>query len=140
LALVLMLAFLAARRQVDILSLRRLASFIFQGQKMKLVISTTTVNALNTKVKDEALALGASADLINQLTGTAEITHLKNMRIECVGDQWEYEINDEAMFKVLRMYIRVARFIAPLISSIVGLVSSLKDDSEELDTFFSETK
>lgn len=107
---------------------------------MKLVISTTTVNALNTKVKDEALALGASADLINQLTGTAEITHLKNMRIECVGDQWEYEINDEAMFKVLRMYIRVARFIAPLISSIVGLVSSLKDDSEELDTFFSETK
>ena len=107
---------------------------------MKLVISTTTVNAINTKVKDEALALGASADLINQLTGTAEITHLKNMRIECVGDQWEYEINDEAMFKVLRMYIRVARFVAPLISSIVGLVSSLKDDSEELDAFFNEAK
>ena len=107
---------------------------------MKLVISTTTVNAINTKVKDEALALGASADLVNQLTGTAEITHLKNMRIECVGDQWEYEINDEAMFKVLRMYIRVARFVAPLISSIVGLVSSLKDDSEELDAFFNEAK
>lgn len=107
---------------------------------MKLVISTTTVNAINTKVKDEALALGASADLINQLTGTAEITHLKNMRIECVGDQWEYEINDEAMFKVLRMYIRVARFIAPLISSIVGLVSSIKDDSEELNAFFNEAK
>ena len=107
---------------------------------MKLVISTTTVNAINTKVKDEALALGTSADLINQLTGTAEITHLKNMRIECVGDQWEYEINDEAMFKVLRTYIRIARFIAPLISSIVGLVSSLKDDSEELDAFFNEAK
>lgn len=107
---------------------------------MKLVISTATVNAINAKVKDEALALGASADLVNQLTGTAEITHLKNMRIECVGDQWEYEINDEAMFKVLRMYIRVARFIAPLISSIVGLVSSLKDDGEELDAFFNEAK
>ena len=107
---------------------------------MKLIISTATVNAINAKVKDEALALGASADLINQLTGTAEITHLKNMRIECVGDQWEYEINDEAMFKVLRMYIRIARFIAPLISSIVGLVSSLKDDSEELDAFFNEAK
>lgn len=107
---------------------------------MKLVISTTTINAINTKVKDEALALGASADLINQLTGTAEVTHLKNMRIECVGDQWEYEINDEALFKVLRMYIRVARFIAPLISSIVGLVSSIKDDSEELDAFFNEAK
>ena len=107
---------------------------------MKFVISTTTVNAINTKVKDEALALGASADLINQLTDTAEITHLKNMRIECVGDQWEYEINDEAMFKVLRMYIRVARFVAPLISSVVGLMSSLKDDSEELDAFFNEAK
>ena len=107
---------------------------------MKLVISTTTVNAINTKVRDEALALGASTELINQLTGTAEITHLKNMRIECVGDQWEYEINDEAMFKVLRMYIRVARFVAPLISSIVGLVSSIKDDSEELDAFFNEAK
>jgi len=107
---------------------------------MKLVISTTTINAINAKVRDEALALGASADLVNQLTGTAEVTHLKNMRIECVGDQWEYEINDEAMFKVLRMYIRVARFIAPLISSIVGLVSSLKDDSEELDAFFNEAK
>lgn len=107
---------------------------------MKLVVSTATVNAINAKVKDEALALGASADLVNQLTGTAEITHLKNMRIECVGDQWEYEINDEAMFKVLRMYIRVARFIAPLISSIVGLVSSLKDDGEELDAFFNEAK
>ena len=107
---------------------------------MKFVISTTTVNAINAKVRDEALALGASADLINQLTGTTEITHLKNMRIECVGDQWEYEINDEAMFKVLRMYIRVARFVAPLISSVVGLMSSLKDDSEELDAFFSETK
>jgi hypothetical protein len=107
---------------------------------MKLVISTTTVNAINTKVKDEALALGASADLINQLTGTAEITHLKNMRVECVGDQWEYEINDEAMFKVLRMYIRVGRFIAPLVSSVIGLMSSLKDDSEELDAFFNEAK
>lgn len=107
---------------------------------MKLVISTTTVNAINTKVKDEALALGASADLVNQLTGTAEVTHLKNMRIECVGDQWEYEINDEALFKVLRMYIRVARFIAPLISSIVGLMSSLKDDSESLDAFINEEK
>lgn len=107
---------------------------------MKLVISTTTVDTLNAKVRDEALALGASTELINQLTGTTEITHLKNMRIECVGDQWEYEINDEALFKVLRMYIRVARFITPLISSIVGLMSSLKDDSEELDAFFSETK
>ena len=107
---------------------------------MKLVISTTTVNAINAKVSDEALALGASADLINQLTGTTEITHLKNMRIEQVGDNWEYEVNDEAMFKVLRMYIRVARFIAPLISSVVGLMSSLKDDSEELDAFFNEAK
>lgn len=107
---------------------------------MKFVISTTTVDALNTKVRDEALALGASAELVNQLTGTAEITHLKNMRIECVGDQWEYEINDEALFLVLRMYIRVARFITPLISSVVGLMSSLKDDSESLDKFFNETK
>ena len=107
---------------------------------MKFVISTTTVNALNAKVRDEALALGASAELVNQLTGTAEITHLKNMRIEQVGDNWEYEINDEALFKILRMYIRVARFIAPLISSIVGLVSSIKDDSEELDVFFNEAK
>lgn len=62
------------------------------------------------------------------------------MRIECVGDQWEYEINDEALFKILRMYIRVARFVAPLISSVVGLMSSLKDDSEELDMFFNEAK
>lgn len=107
---------------------------------MKFVISTTTVNALNAKVRDEALALGASADLVNQLTGTAEITHLKNMRIEQVGDNWEYELNDEVMFMVLRTYIRVARFIAPLISSIVGLVSSIKDDSEELDAFFNEAK
>lgn len=107
---------------------------------MKLVISTTTVNAINAKVKDEALALGASAELVNQLTGTAEITHLKNMRIECVGDQWEYEINDEAMFMVLRMYIRVARFVAPLVSSVIGLMSSLKDDREELDAFFNEAK
>ena len=107
---------------------------------MKFVISTTTVNALNAKVKVEALALGVSVDISNQLTGTAEITHLKNMRIECVGDQWEYEINDEALFLVLRMYIRVARFITPLISSVVGLMSFLKDDSEELDAFINETK
>lgn len=107
---------------------------------MKFVISTTTVNAFNAKVKDEALALGASTDLINQLTGTAEITHLKNVRVEQVNGNLEYEINDEAMFKVLRMYIRVARFITPLISSIVGLMSSLKDDSEELDAFFNEEK
>ena len=107
---------------------------------MKLVISTTTVNAINTKVKDEALALGVSVDIVNQLTGTAEITHLKNMRIEQVNGDWEYEINDEAMFMVLRTYIRVARFIAPLISSIVGLMSSLKDDSEEIDKFINEEK
>lgn len=107
---------------------------------MKLVISTTTVNAINAKVKDEALTLGASTDLVNQLTGTAEITHLKNMRIEQVNGDWEYEINDEAMFMVLRMYIRVARFIAPLISSIVGLMLSLKNDSESLDAFFNEIK
>jgi hypothetical protein len=102
---------------------------------MKFVISTATVNALNTKVKDEALALGASAELVGQLTGTTEITHLKNMRIEQVDGNWEYEINDEAMFMVLRTYIRVARFIEG-----VALMSSLKDDSEELDAFFNEAK
>lgn len=107
---------------------------------MKFTISTATINTFNAKVKDEALVLGASTDLINQLTGTAEITHLKNVRVEQVDGNWEYEINDEAMFKVLRMYIRVARFITPLISSIVGLMSSLKDDSEELDAFFNEEK
>ena len=107
---------------------------------MKFVISTTTVNAINAKVKDEALALGASTELINQFTGTAEITHLKNMRIECVGDHWEYEINDEAMFMMLRMYIRVARFVAPLVSSVIGLMSSLKDDRESFDKFINEEK
>lgn len=107
---------------------------------MKLVISTTTVNAINAKVKDEALALGASTDLINQLTGTAEITHLKNVRVEQVNGDWEYEINDEALFLVLRMYIRVARFVAPLVSSVIGLMSSLKDDSESFDKFISEEK
>lgn len=107
---------------------------------MKFVISTKTVNALNTKIKDEALALGASAEIVGQLTSTTEITHLKNMRIEQVDGNWEYEINDEAMFMMLRTYIRVARFIAPLVSSIVGLVSSIKSDSEELDAFFSESK
>ena len=107
---------------------------------MKFVISTTTVDIFNARVKNEALALGASTDLINQLTGTAEITHLKNMRIEQVDGNWEYEIDDGALFLVLRMYIRVARFITPLISSIVGLMSSLKDDSEELDAFFNEEK
>lgn len=107
---------------------------------MKFVISTTTVDIFNARVKNEALALGASTDLINQLTGTAEITHLKNMRIEQVDGNWEYEIDDGALFLVLRMYIRVARFITPLISSIIGLMSSLKDDSEELDAFFNEEK
>ena len=107
---------------------------------MKLAISTTTVNAINAKVKDEALALGASADLINQLTGTAEITHLKNVRIEQVNKDWEYEINDEALFLVLRMYIRVARFVAPLVSSVIGLMSALKDDSESFDKFINEEK
>lgn len=107
---------------------------------MKFVISTTTVNAINTKVKDEALALGASADLVNQLTGTAEITHLKNIRVEQVNGDWEYEINDEALFLMLRMYIRVARFVAPLVSSVIGLMSSLKDDSESFDKFINEEK
>ncbi len=107
---------------------------------MKFVISTTTINALNARVKDEALALGASADLVNQLTGTAEITHLKNIRVEQVDGNWEYELNDEAMFMVLRMYIRVARFIAPLVSSVIGLMSSLKDDSESFDKFINEEK
>lgn len=107
---------------------------------MKFIISTATVDAINAKVKVEALTLGVSVDIVNQLTGMNEVTHLKNMRIEQVNGNWEYEINDEALFKVLRMYIRVARFIAPLISSVIGLMSSLKDDNEAFNKFINEEK
>lgn len=107
---------------------------------MKFTISTKTVDALNAAATHEALALGASADLVERLTGTTEITTLANLRIERVGEQWEYEMNDEALFLVLRMYIRVAKFIVPLIAPAIALVQGLKDDSEAFDDFINTSK
>lgn len=102
---------------------------------MKFTISTATIDGINAIVSTAGKELGASKELIEQLTATNEVTDLAHVRVECVDDQWEYEVDDTVVFMVLRTYIRIARFVVPLIKPVVELLAAIKNDADAIDTF-----
>lgn len=104
---------------------------------MKFTISTATVDGINAIVGTASKELGASKELVEQLTAMNEVTSLAHIRIECVDDQWEYEVDDTVVFMVLRIYIRIARFVVPLIKPVMNLIGEIKSDTDAIDTFLS---
>lgn len=121
---------------------------------MKFIISENTVNTLNAQVHLTLVQEGAPAAIINALVLPAqEITHLQNVSItretefipsglmKCnVEHNWVVEVNDEILFKYLRVYIMVGKFVAGIMASLKGLMSSLEVEFNSINTFITQRK
>lgn len=115
---------------------------------MKVIVSAQTVNSFHTcagtelrslmkaicpGISDEAIAAAFSSD-------GWECTEFANYSITKVGDEWVLEINDEGMFKYMRVYGRIARCIAPFIAPIKALMWELKADMADIDRWVNQRK
>lgn len=103
---------------------------------MKLVIKETTVNSIN--------AMGAECIAQFGVTlppeGVQEVTQYKNLSITRQGEDIVVEVNDEGLFMVMRMYLRVAKVIGAFIEPVKALFALLKEDMSEFESFVNEEK
>ena len=108
---------------------------------MKFVISANTVTELNARSATTMRELGVDNDLAAMLTAPpTETTGLANMSVTQTNDEWTVEINDEVLFKYLRVYIRIAQFVVPFITPLTNLMFSIKEDLAEIEEFISRPK
>lgn len=117
---------------------------------MKFTISTTTALHICSAIDElnelgDAKATPASAQLLNAVNKT---NRLENFSVSFVpGDVHAdavVEINDEVVIRFIKLYMKTARLVAPVIKAAVVMVSSIsaliQDDCDDLVTFIKRRK
>jgi hypothetical protein len=108
---------------------------------MKLTISAATVMSLNTDGATLAsIILGSHKVNTGYVLPPEVSTEYVNQSVTIVDGNYVYEVNDEAMLKVMALYIKVARIVAPFIHATIALLGTLGDDVKEIDRFLSLRK
>lgn len=99
---------------------------------MKITINAFTIDLLNNMTATELAHHGVAPADIAEIVKTEEITHLKHIRVQRVGDVWEYEVSDEAIVKMLHLYARAARMIVPLVKPIAFAIKGFIKGIDQL--------
>ena len=122
---------------------------------MKFIISESTVNTFNAQVHLALKQEGASQSVVDAFVQPmTEVTDLTNMSITLAAGErigagpngliherdWVIEVNDEILFKYLRIYIKVGKFIASIVTPFKGLMSSLEVEFNSISTFITQRK
>ena len=115
---------------------------------MKVIVSVETVNAFHAcagnelrslmqaicpGISDEAIAAAFSAD-------GWECTEFANFSVTQSNGEWVLEVNDEGLFKYLRVYGRIARCVAQFIAPIKSLVVELSADAADINRWLTQRK
>ena len=118
---------------------------------MKFIVSTLTVHHICSAI-DEFNELGdvkatpASAQLLDAVN---KVNRLENFSVSSVhhGDfhtDTVVEINDEVVIRFLKLYMKTARLVAPVVKAAVSLFSSIstliQGDCDDLVNFIKRRK
>lgn len=113
---------------------------------MRFTINASSVSAIDATARKEleglvrALHPGVSDETLVELFTTGECTEFANHSLRRVGAEWVLEINDEVLFKYLRLYGRVAKFITPFVAPLKALIGEVADDVEDIKRWMSLRK
>lgn len=113
---------------------------------MKFTIARTTLVVITTSV-DEINALNgeetcASAGVLFAVA--SELNALEHFSVTMPGDELVVEVNDEVVLRMLSLYMKTARLVAPVIKSAVTMFSAIsgliQGDADDLVSFIKRRK
>lgn len=115
---------------------------------MKFVIDAVSAKNVNESLFEElvpvmrACGVGASEidEIKRNMTHMEEVTHLKHVSVHLINGEWVFEINDELMFKNIKLIGKAARFIAPIVMSLKLFLYDLKTEVQAIGHWIKEEK
>lgn len=107
---------------------------------MQIIISTSTVTAINHAVED--VINEVFDDTGKHLVNTNDLINndYVNFTSNVVNNNVVIEINDELFFKYAAMYMRIAKIVAPFIKPIMSLLAVVKTDLKDIERFMNVKK
>lgn len=113
---------------------------------MKFTIARTTVVAV-TRAADEInfIADGTKTDsAAGLLAMVRSVNQTENFAVTFPGDSVELEINDEVVIRFIKLYMKTARLVAPVVKAAVSMFESIstliQGDCDDLVTFIKKRK
>lgn len=115
---------------------------------MKFVIDAATAKNVNEAMFEELLpviqACGVGNDEIavikHCMTHMEEVTHLKHVSVHLINGEWVFWIDDELMFKNIKLIGKVARFVAPIVMTLKLFLHDLKSEVQAVERWIKEEK
>lgn len=112
---------------------------------MKFTIARTTLAVITTSV-DEINALNGEETCASAgvLAIASELNALEHFSVTLPGDELVVEVNDEVVLRMLSLYMKTARLVAPVIKSAVTMFSAIsgliQGDADDLVSFIKRRK
>lgn len=106
---------------------------------MKFSISKVTALSIHLKTIEFNTLLGNEVDAQFDESLLLDDTHA-NHSIKLIDGEYVLEVNDEALFKYMALYLKIARIVAPFIKPAMALFATLKDDVRDIERFFLQLK
>lgn len=115
---------------------------------MKFVIDAVAAKNVNESLFEELLpvmrACGVGATEIevikHSMTHMEEVTHLKHVSVHLANGEWVFWIDDELMFKHIKLIGKVARFVAPIVMTLKLFLHDLKSEVQAIERWIKEEK
>jgi hypothetical protein len=110
---------------------------------MKLVISRSLIIANNEAANEIAMAIAGNRLLEGQITDTLPTFTGTNVSLTRATDptgevHYTLEVNDRILTRILALYVRVARFAAPLITMCKAFAGTLDEEISAISEDFAD--
>ena len=111
---------------------------------MQIIIARSTVNKIASQTQEITntviAAMGEKPLTVKMSELTVEVTNLKNLSINQIGDRVIVDINDQIFFKYMSLYIKLITMVMPFIGMLKMVGNLLKTEYRSLVEFIEEEK
>jgi hypothetical protein len=111
---------------------------------MQIIIARSTVNKIANQTQEITntviSAMGEKPLTVKMAEASVEVTNLKNLSVNQVGDRVIVDINDEIFFRYMSLYIKLVTMIMPFVGMLKMVGNLLKAETKGLVEFINEEK
>lgn len=108
---------------------------------MKITISKSTVANSNALAKEFTEVTCKAFDLnVPPHVELGTTTGFENFSITADDQNYVFEMNDECLLKFMRLFVRTAKVLTPVIIMARTLITSLVKDFDEINEFIGKRK
>jgi hypothetical protein len=111
---------------------------------MQIIIARSTVNKIADQTQEITntviSAMGEKPLTVKMAEASVEVTNLKNISVNQVGDRVIVDINDEIFFRHMSLYIKLVTMVMPFVGMLKMVGNMLKAETRSLVEFIEEEK